>query len=304
MLRLAAAVQHLRHRRSEVLERPVVADHVVGPLGLLVLGELARRRGPRGLVAAGPGALGAQRLVGHDRDRRVERLLDARLEQQRHLDHRDVGRRPSLLEPGAPRGDPLAHEREEHSLEPAQAPPGLLEHDLGDGAAVDLAPATTRSPQRSASRSRPRRCRAARARPVAREHRGTEPLAGGQRLGLAGADASGQADEQQLGSGGSGSSLGRGSRPARLRRLASAASGSASAARARPRLRAPRLGSAPRRLLRTSASAAGSLRSSPRRPPPRARGPAPRRSRGSCRSLAVGRRHPVCASAGPGPRRA
>src|SRR4051794_29019352 len=38
------------------------------------------------LVPAGPGALGANRLVGHDRDRRVVVALQAGLEQQRGLD--------------------------------------------------------------------------------------------------------------------------------------------------------------------------------------------------------------------------
>src|ERR1700759_96706 len=56
--------------------------HSVGcPLGLLGLGELARRALVQRLVAARRGALGPDRLVGHHGDRRVVARLQPRLEQ-------------------------------------------------------------------------------------------------------------------------------------------------------------------------------------------------------------------------------
>lgn len=145
-------------------------------------------------------------LVGHHRDRRIERVGDAGLEQQRDLDYRDVGAALpclscfsglSCLQLAPPGGDPASDTRKEDPFEPAKLA-RVLEDDLGHRRSVDRSiPHDTFSP-------------------AGREHiakllggeqlvndliggqdGGTQPLAGGKGLGLAGADASGQPDEEQ-----------------------------------------------------------------------------------------------------------
>ena len=65
-------------RPLEVLDRAVVRDHVLGPRGLLLLGELARLALVDQGVAARLGALAAHLLGGDDGDGRVEDALHAR----------------------------------------------------------------------------------------------------------------------------------------------------------------------------------------------------------------------------------
>ena len=165
---------------------------------LLLLRELAPGATLDRLVAPLGRATSPQALGGDDRGSRIECPLDARLEKQRYLYHSHPRGRVTL-ERGSPGRDPLTHAREDRLLEPAELI-RLIEDDLGDGSAVDLAAGEHRlspalhkqvtylvgSEQLVDDR-------------VARERLRAEAVEGAKRLGLAGADASGQADEEQLG---------------------------------------------------------------------------------------------------------
>ena len=107
----------------------------VGPLGLLLLVELAGVALADQGVAAGLGAGAAHLVGGDDGDAGVEDALHPGLEEQRHLDHGDLGPGRQRGEPGA---DPLADQRVDLRLEPGELL-GVGEDDLADPGAVDRA---------------------------------------------------------------------------------------------------------------------------------------------------------------------
>src|SRR5690242_7879169 len=129
----------LKHGRQLLLQIgniAIVADDEVRSLRLFVLGQLSGVTRVHSSMTSRGGSLTADVLVGHHRDRVVERGLHARLEQQRHLHHRGPRPRIALGDLLAPAVHPLAHARPEHALEPL-ALIRILEHDRGDSVAVD-----------------------------------------------------------------------------------------------------------------------------------------------------------------------
>ena len=252
--RFLRVIPQLREQRGqrplEVLDRAVVGDHVLGPRRLLVLAELARLALVDQGVAAG--AARSRRTSSAVTIATVvsKTAIHLRLEQQRHLDHGDLGLRRQTGQPGA---DPLADQRMDLPLEPGQLL-GIGEDDLADPVAVDPAPGRDlRAPALDQARRAAARNRAARGR--RRRWRGSPRPSrseGRQRLGLPGRDAAGEADRQRhrtLGVGGC---------------LSSGVSASASGAPRQPRPRqAPRLrGSSASGSSATGSSAAASSGSS------------------------------------------
>src|SRR6187551_682137 len=75
----------------EVLDTAVILDQVVGAGGLFPLGELACLPLVDQRMAARLGPPAPNPIGGDYGNRRVERLLHARLKQERHLDHSDPG---------------------------------------------------------------------------------------------------------------------------------------------------------------------------------------------------------------------
>ena len=140
--------------------------------------ELARLALADQRVAARLGARAAHLVGGDDGDGGVEDAVHPGLEQQRHLDHGDLGLRGQRGQPGA---DPLPDQRVDLRLQPSQLL-GVGEDDLADLGAVDAAlgrdlrrpsarsaaPAAARS---RAARGRPRRWRSS-PRRGARKRRG------------------------------------------------------------------------------------------------------------------------------------
>src|SRR5438132_12924197 len=88
---LAQSVQDLGGPSLQVLERSVVPEDVIGLRRLVLLGQLAGGTAVEATMASILGAPLTLVLVRNHRDRRVERLGDAGLEQQRHLDDRYLG---------------------------------------------------------------------------------------------------------------------------------------------------------------------------------------------------------------------
>ena len=103
-----------------------------------------------------PGALGAHVLVGHDRDRGVERRLHPRFEQERHLDDRGSRRRGERVDLLPPLHHPPADARPELALEPARAPRRRRRRARRSASGPARRPAPPRR------RGGPPRCRAAR----------------------------------------------------------------------------------------------------------------------------------------------
>ena len=75
----------------EVIDRSIVADHVLCPCRLLLLGELPGAalldQGMTALLGTGPASL----FVADDRNRRIEGFLHPGLEEQRHLHDSERG---------------------------------------------------------------------------------------------------------------------------------------------------------------------------------------------------------------------
>ena len=126
--------------------------------------ELAPVAARHALVAAGGGPLLAQRLVGDHRDRGVEEPFPARLEQQRHLHHRDLGRRIAALELGPPGGGPHPHAREQLALQPRQLLRAARTRSRRPPRGPPRRPRRRARPSARAAGRAPRRSRAARAR--------------------------------------------------------------------------------------------------------------------------------------------
>jgi hypothetical protein len=165
---------------------------VVGPPRLLLLVELARLAAREPGLAASCEALLPDRIGGDNRGGRVERVLHRRLEQQRHLDDRDldfVAERPPPVEHG------LADAGMELGFEPAQLV-GALEHDLGDAGAVDGAVRRhLRTPALDQELADVLAVEEVVGDAVGREGGGAEPIGGGERLGLTSPDPTGKPDE-------------------------------------------------------------------------------------------------------------
>src|SRR5436305_8193302 len=118
---VVSAFKHLKNFRQlllQLLDRPVVNHGVRRTLRLFLLGELAGATLGQRLVPAASRPLGAQLLVGHHRDRGVERSLHPGLEQEWYLHHCRPRRRRAGLERGPPAGHPLTHPRPQQLLEP------------------------------------------------------------------------------------------------------------------------------------------------------------------------------------------
>ena len=188
-------VQHAAIGSLELLERPIVAHDVVGTRRLLVLGQLAPLAALDVLVVRGRPR--ARRAAPRRPPRRSSRRRGPRCPPRTAAAPRPPPRRPRL----APRARPATRRSAPPragtaTLEPAQLG-RVIEHDRATAPGRPRRPRRRDRPSAPAAGRAPRRCRAARARPCRSRGRGAEPLAGGQRLRLAGAEASGQADEQQ-----------------------------------------------------------------------------------------------------------
>ena len=176
----------------ELLERAVVADHVGGSGGLLLLGELAvapafEQLGPTLGCSPRSGPVGGDH--GHGG---VEHVLEPRLEQQRHLDDRQGPRGRNLA---TPLGHSQADQRVKDRLEPRELF-RALEHDLADPLPVHgaihhdpLAPALGQP------RAHLRVIEQLVGKLVRGERRRPEPRERAQRLRLAGRDPAGQSNE-------------------------------------------------------------------------------------------------------------
>ena len=157
-------------------------------------------RAAAALELAGPAAAARAARVESSATTRhhgVEDALHPGLEQQRHLDDRE--RRVARAAPAATptTRSPTSGWSSDSSQRQLLGP---LEDDRGDPAAVDARrPAATSSPQRSTSRVAHARVREQLVDDrVGRQRRGAEPRERGQRLGLAGGDPAGQADERPV----------------------------------------------------------------------------------------------------------
>ena len=157
------------------------------------------RDGPRldAGVAARAGALLAHGLVGHDRDRRVEAVLHAGLEQQRHLDHGGARRVAARVHLGPPL--PIRCPTRGHSRPSSHCAVVVAEDLLGDLPRSICPSGATSSPNFRPADRGSRRCEQLVDDRVGRQRRGAESLERLQCLGLARCDPAGQADEGHAG---------------------------------------------------------------------------------------------------------
>ena len=149
---------------------------------------IASTRSPKSCRIAGPAALVAR----DDDEGGVEERLHPSLEQERHLDDRELGRSVELL---APRHHPFADQGVQDGLQPAQLV-GPLEDDLphlcpvDSSAGTDLcAPALNQAVERRGLVEDLVRDR------VGRERGGAKPPERGERLGLARGNRPRESDE-------------------------------------------------------------------------------------------------------------
>ena len=182
--------------RLEVVDRAVVDDHVLGPLGLLLLGQLTRLAGVDQRVAAGGGALAADVLGGDDRDGGVEGRSRGRPRRAAAPRSRRTPCRrgaPAIQAAvSAPTAGWIRDSSQFSSAGSAKTMPPIRPRSVGAPSGA------TSGPQRSTS-SRAQRLAFEQVVDdgVAGERRRAEPAEGRQCLGLARGDAAGQADRQR-----------------------------------------------------------------------------------------------------------
>ena len=145
----------LVHQRAkpclELRHGAVVSHHVGRPRRLFLLRELAARATLEQVRATVPCARGPHGVVGDHGDGGVEGILHPRLEEQRHLDHRE-GRLRRQGHP--PLGDPLADQRMEDATPATPAPRGARRRSHPPGPCPAPAAGAISSPQRSTRPSR------------------------------------------------------------------------------------------------------------------------------------------------------
>src|SRR4051812_27392246 len=111
---LSQLLNHFRQLDLQLFKRPVVADDKVRFLRLFVLAQLTRSALGNSGMATSARALGADVLVGDDRDGLVEHGFHSSLEQERHFD--DSGRPSFNLFPEL--GHPSPHHGPQDAFEP------------------------------------------------------------------------------------------------------------------------------------------------------------------------------------------